>query len=88
MSSNALCDALTRYRVSGLATQQRPHRRVYAPSPKTMSAGAGLSVSVPLPQRSRDDWADVHARRDLATVATAAESEESARVDDQDGGAA
>lgn len=48
---------------------------------------AGLSVSVLMPQTPGEDWADVYARRDLATVDAVAESLERSRFDDQEGGA-
>lgn len=49
---------------------------------------AGLSVSVLTPQTPGEDWADVYARRDAATVDAVADSLERARFDDQEGGAA
>lgn len=49
---------------------------------------AGLAVSVLVPQNSGEDWADVYARRDLATVDAVADSLERARFEDQEGGAA
>jgi putative DNA primase/helicase len=49
---------------------------------------AGLAVSVLVPKTPGEDWADVYARRDLATVEAVADSLERARYDDQEGGAA
>lgn len=49
---------------------------------------AGLSVSVLMPQTPGEDWADVYARRDAATVDAVADSLERARFNDQEGGAA
>lgn len=49
---------------------------------------AGLSVSVLLPQTPGEDWADVYARRDAATVGAVADSLERARFDGLEGGAA
>ena len=49
---------------------------------------SGLAVSVLIPQMPGEDWADVYARRDAATVEAVADSLERARFDDQEGGAA
>lgn len=49
---------------------------------------AGLSVSVLLPQTPGEDWADVYARRDAATVEAVADSLERARFEGMEGGAA
>jgi putative DNA primase/helicase len=49
---------------------------------------AGLAVSVLIPQTPGEDWADVYARRDLATVEAVADSLERARYADQEDGAA
>lgn len=55
---------------------------------ETRARAAGLAVSVLIPQTPGEDWADVYARRDVATVDAVAESLERARFDDQEGGAA
>lgn len=55
---------------------------------ESRARAAGLAVSVLIPQTFGEDWADVYARRDLATVDAVAESLERARFDDQRGGAA
>ena len=55
---------------------------------ETRARAAGLSVSVLTPQTPGEDWADVYARRDAATVDAVADSLARARFDDQEGGAA